>query len=152
MPNLIQLTLIDDIWNMWHDDCPLDELILDTESLNIPKLHSKYSRFLMDENRHLSKMRETHKVLERDKYEYYQGKMCQEDLEDRGWEPLQIKILRTDIPRYLHGDTDVVRHLIQISEQAEKVSLLKSILQEINHRGFRIKSAIDWKKFINGVN
>ena len=125
MPNLIQLTLIDDIWNMWNDDCPIDELILDTESLNIPKLHAKYSRILMDENRHLSKMRETHKVLERDKYEYYQGKMCQEDLEDRGWEPLQIKILRTDIPRYLNGDTDVVRHLIQISEQTEKVRRLR---------------------------
>ena len=150
--NLIELTLIEDIQDMWNEDCQIDDLELDHESLKIPQLHSKYIRLYTNESRHLNKMFETHKILVRDKLEYYQGKMCEEDLADRNWEPLDVRILKSDIPRYIEGDQQVVKNLIQISDQKEKVALLKSIVDSVNRRSYYIGDAIRWKQFISGVN
>jgi hypothetical protein len=149
--SLIQITLIDDIYELWGEDSKIDSLALDEESLKIPVLHSRYVRILSDERRHLNKMRETHNILKKDKLEYYSGKMCQEDLEERGWEPLSVRILKSDVPKYVEGDKDIVRQLIQVSEQNEKVLLLVSILGTIQWRGQQIKNAIDWRKFLSGA-
>ena len=150
--NLIELTLIDDIYRMWEKDSKVDELELDHESLKIPQLHSKYMKILNGENVQLSKMQYSHKALERDKLEYYQGKMCEEDLNERGWEPLGVRILKSDVPKYIEGDRNVVKHLIQIADQKEKVTLLKSIVDNINNRSFMINNAIKWKQFLGGVS
>ncbi len=80
-------------------DSKIDDLELDQESLKIPQLHSKYMRIITEENSILSKMMYAHKMLERDKFEYYAGKMCDEDLQERGWEPLNLKIMKNDIPK-----------------------------------------------------
>jgi len=152
MKHLIKMTEIEEIYEMWSADSKIDDLELDTESLKIPNLHSKYVRMLVDERRQLQKMREMHKILYRDKTDYYSGRMCQEDLEERGWQPLDIRVLKSEVPKYVEGDVEVVRHLIQISEQDEKVKLLLSILDNIKWRSQQIKNAIDWRKFLGGAN
>jgi hypothetical protein len=141
---------IDEIHNLWNVDSKIDDLELDQESLKIPQLHSKYMRIITEENSILSKMMYAHKMLERDKFEYYAGKMCDEDLQERGWEPLNLKIMKNDIPRYIEGDKDIIRSLMKISDYREKVALLKSIIDSINSRSFIITNAIKWKKFISG--
>jgi hypothetical protein len=143
---------IDEVHKMWSEDSKIDDLVLDTESLKIPQLHSKYMTVLTEENRLLSRMMYGHQALERDKLEYYQGKMCQEDLDERGWEPLTLKILKGDIPKYIAGDMHVVSNLIRISDQREIVSLLNTIINTINNRSFMIANAIKWKQFTNGLN
>jgi hypothetical protein len=142
---------IEQVHDFWSEDSKIDDLELDIESLKIPQLHSKYMRIMSEENRILSKMLYSHKALERDKLEYYLGKMCPEDLEERGWEPPTLKVLRADAPKYVDGDHDVIRHLIQIANQREMVNLLKSIIDSINSRSFIINNAIRWKQFTNGV-
>jgi hypothetical protein len=126
--------------------------MLDTESLKIPQLHSKYMTVLTGENRLLSRMMYGHQALEKDKMEYYQGKMCQEDLDERGWEPPTLKVLKGDIPKYVAGDMHVISNLIRISDQREIVSLLNTIINTINNRSFMIANAIKWKQFTNGLN
>jgi len=39
---------------------------------------------------------------------------------------------------------------LKTSLQQEKVDYLEAILRQINNRGFQIKNAIDWNKFISG--
>lgn len=141
---------IDDIHDLWNVDSKIDDLELDQESLKIPQLHSKYMRIITEENSILGKMMYAHKMLERDKFEYYTGKMCDEDLKERGWEPLNLKIMKNDVPRYIEGDKDIIRGLMKISDYREKVALLKSIIDSINSRSFIITNAIKWKKFISG--
>jgi len=141
---------IDDIHDLWNVDSKIDDLELDQESLKIPQLHSKYMRIITEENSILGKMMYAHKMLERDKFEYYTGKMCDEDLKERGWEPLNLKIMKNDVPRYIEGDKDIIRGLMKISDYREKVTLLKSIIDSINSRSFIITNAIKWKKFISG--
>ena len=143
---------IEEIQTLWSADSKIDDLELDLESLKIPQLHSKYMNILNAENRILYKMSQTQKMLERDKLEYYLGKMCKEDLEERGWEELSLKILRADVPRYIDADRDVIRHLIQMADQKDKVVLLRSIIESINSRSFIINNAIRWKQFTNGMN
>jgi len=141
---------IDDIHDLWNVDSKIDDLELDQESLKIPQLHSKYMRIITEENSILGKMMYAHKMLERDKFEYYTGKMCDEDLKERGWEPLNLKIMKNDVPRYIESDKDIIRGLMKISDYREKVALLKSIIDSINSRSFIITNAIKWKKFISG--
>ena len=143
---------IEEIQSLWSVDSKIDDLELDLESLRIPQLHSKYMNILNAENRVLYRMTQTQKMLERDKLEYYLGKMCEEDLEERGWEPLALKVLRADVPKYIEADKDVVRHLIQIADQKEKVTLLRSIIESVNSRSFIINNAIRWKQFTNGMS
>lgn len=150
MKHLIQMTDVETIYQMWSDDSKIDDVALDNESLKIPNLHSKYIRLLTDERRQLQRMRETHKILNRDKVDYYSGRMGLEDLEERGWEPLDVRILKSDVPKYVDGDSTVVKHLMQISDQNEKVLLLVSILDNIKWRSQHIKNAIDWRKFLGG--
>ena len=143
---------IEEIQSLWSADSKIDDLELDLESLRIPQLHSKYMNILNAENRVLYRMTQTQKMLERDKLEYYLGKMCEEDLEERGWEPLSLKVLRADVPKHIEADKDVVRHLIKIADQKEKVTLLRSIIESVNSRSFINNNAIRWKQFTNGMS
>ena len=141
---------INEIHDLWSVDCKIDDLELDQESLKIPQLHSKYMRIITEENSILSKLMYAHKMMERDKFEYYTGKMCNEDLQERGWEPLNLKIMKNDVPRYIESDKEIIRHLMKISDYREKVGLLKTIIDSVNSRSFIITNAIKWKKFISG--
>ncbi len=143
---------IEMIHELWDVDSKIDDLELDLESLKIPQLHSKYMKIMNDENRILNRMMFTHKMLEKDKFEYYSGKMCQEDLDERNWKPLALKILKGDVAKYMDGDPDVVQNLVMIGDQREKVGLLNSIIGSVNNRSFTISNAIKWKQFTNGIN
>jgi hypothetical protein len=143
---------IEAIHGLWDVDSKIDDLELDLESLKIPQLHSKYMKIMNDENRILSRMMFTHKMLEKDKHEYYSGKMCEEDLEERNWKPLTLKILKGDVSKYVDGDSDIIQNLVMIADQREKCSLLGSIITSVNNRSFVITNAIKWKQFTNGIN
>ena len=142
---------LEDIEAEWSKDCIIDDTELDTEALNIPKLHNKYLKTHNQENLLLKKMNYKYKELERNKYEYYSGKMCQEDLEEQGWEQFDHKLLKQDIPRYLESDPQLIESLMKMDLQKEKVEFLKAILTSINSRNWNINNAIKWRQFINGI-
>ena len=89
-------------------------------------------------------------IATRDKWEYYTGKMSEEQLTARGWEPFNLKILRNDLDMYLNADTDIVKAKQKVYYQREKIGLLEEIVKELNNRHWKIRCAIDWRKFVNG--
>jgi hypothetical protein len=141
---------LDELRKEIQRDTVLDEAAMDLESLKIPQLHSKYLNFLTDERLVLSKMKHDLSVMLRAKWEYYTGKMSQEELLARGWEPFALKILRNDLNLYLESDTDLGKLRQKIEYQGEKISLLEEIVKELNNRHWKIRNAIEWRKFING--
>jgi hypothetical protein len=141
---------LDDIRKEIERDVRLEETALDLESLKIPQLHSKYLNFLTDERLCLRKMEGDYSVLMRAKWEYYTGKMSQEELTARGWEQFPLKILRNDLDLYLQGDSDLNKNRQKMEYQKEKISLLEEIVKELNNRHWKIRCAIDWRKFVNG--
>lgn len=142
---------IDSIKKMVEQDMKIDDLNLDLEALRTPQLHGKYLNILHEESLVLHKNLIQQKELRRLKWEYYLGKLDQETLDEKGWQPFGLKILRTDIDVYLESDKDLLCLEARIHYLKEKVKYLESVLQAIGRRGWDIKSAIEWKKFMSGA-
>lgn len=138
---------LDDILNLWSEDCIVDKTELSDEALKIPKLHSKYLRIYTEERLALRKLEEDKRELIKTKHDYYRGTLPEEDLRANGWEPFQYNVLKSDIPMHIDADQDVIKTNLRIAMQQEKVDTLESIIKSISNRGFLIKSAIDFEKF-----
>jgi Recombination, repair and ssDNA binding protein UvsY len=147
MENYMQ---IDEIMVLWEKDTVIDKTELDDESLNIPKLHSKYYNILIKEKLYLRKLEAELKQLRLDKYEFLtQGP--NEDTKDKGWRlPPKGMILKSDIPMYMDADQDMVDLTLKIGLQQEKIDFLDSIIKTIINRNFVIKNVLDWQKFTMG--
>lgn len=142
---------LDEIQLMWERDSQIDRTELGEESLRIPQLHAKYLKVFSQERLTLRKMEGDYKRLYRDKFEWYNGTIAQELLNDYGWEPNPLKILRTDIPMHLEADQELHNAGLRIEMQKEKVDVVEAIIKSLTTRGYNIKSAIEWEKFKMGV-
>ena len=110
----------------------------------------KYLKIYTDERIRLKGLEfELNKVI-RAKTDYYSGRMTEEDLEKRGWEPFLNRLLKNEIGGYIESDDDVIKIKQKIIVLQEKINYLDSIIKMINNRGFQIKNALDWLKFSHG--
>tara|TARA_R100001082_G_scaffold104482_1_gene75861 strand:- start:503 stop:937 length:435 start_codon:yes stop_codon:yes gene_type:complete len=141
---------ISEIQKLVAEDMPIDDTELDVESMTIPQLHSKYLNIYMDEKLLLQKINSDYYRLKKMKWEYYTGKLDQEQLDEYGWEPFQLKILKQDIDLYMDSDEDLQKLLNRVAYQKEKINYLDAILKSINNRQWNIRNAIEWRRFING--
>jgi hypothetical protein len=142
---------LEEIQTHWERDSCIDRTELGEESLKIPQLHSKYFNMFSTERMLLRKLEADSKVLYRQKYEYYNGTLDRETLEEKGWDPNPLKILRSDIGMYLDSDPDCKQILLRIEMQKEKVEFLESIIKSLPNRGYQISQAIAWEKFKVGA-
>lgn len=142
---------LEEIQNHWEKDSCIDRAELGEESLRIPQLHSKYFKIYSDERMVLRALERSYSVLKHTKYEYYNGTISQEDLNSNGWEPCQLKILKSDIPMYIESDADIQKLQARIDMQQEKVEFVESIIKNLPSRGYQIKAAIDWERFKVGA-
>ena len=51
---------------------------------------------------------------------------------------------------YLESDEDIIALEAKIKYIDQMLYFLDSVMRQISNRGFQIKSAIEWEKFING--
>ena len=142
---------LEDIQDEWTKDSNIDRSELGEESLKVPQLHSKYYKMYSQERMRLRQMESDYRILYREKYEYYNGTISEDDLNVNGWEPFMLKILKTDIPTYMESDPAVIAIKLKLSVQEEKVDFLESIIKSLPSRGYQIKAAIDWEKFKVGA-
>lgn len=141
---------IDELIEMWKKDAVVDRTEPGRELLNIPVLHSKYLSILT-KNRLLSKESEfKYNKMKRLKWEYYTGKLDDDELKKYGWEPFPY-ILKSDLTTYLDSDDDLNRLQANKVMHDEIVDLCYSILKELNSRTFQLRDFISWEKFIQGV-
>lgn len=142
---------IDKIKEMVEADLKIDGTELGDESTRIPQLHGKYINIYHDESLVLRKLEADYKTLRKQKWEYYNGKLSQEELNALGWEPFGHRILRQDMDIYMDSDTDMIRIVSKIEMQRAKVDYLDSVIKGINNRQWVIRNAIEWRKFMSGV-
>ena len=131
-------------------DVIIDTNHLDDESSRIPQLHNKYLCILMDEKIIYETLDSKLKILKRDKWLYYAGKMSKEELTKRAWEPFDLSILKQDLDRFIESDIDVITLGNKIFGQKEKVSYLESVVKIIANKIWNIRSTIDWIRFTQG--
>lgn len=142
---------IEEIVEQWSKDCEIDQTNVSSESANIPKLHNKYYQMYMQEGLKLRKLKGDHKLLVKLKGEYYRGELAMEELNEYGWEPQPLKILRSDIPSYVDADKDIIDSSLKIGMQEEKVDYLENIIKMISNRGFQLNTIVQWEKFRTGA-
>ena len=128
-------------------DLKIDNEKLDIESLKTPQLYGKYLQIYTRWNL-LSKQSESeYKVLYRKKWEYYSGKADPQTYREK---PFDLKVLKQDIPTYLESDEELIKAKHTVDYHNPMAEFAERICKAINNRGFQIKNAIDWKRFLEG--
>ena len=143
---------LEEIQELWNRDREIDYTELGTESIRIPQIHDKYLKIYTDERIKLRGLEFELSKLVRAKTDWYAGRMSQEDLEERGWDQFQGRLLKNEISNYIESDNDVIKIKQHIAILQEKNNYLDSIIKMLNNRGFQIKNALDWLKFSHGTN
>ena len=141
---------LDDLLEMWRTDSIIDRTEPGKALINIPQLHSKYLNIL-SRHRLLSKESEfKYNKMKKLKWEYYTGKLDQDQLDKHGWEPFPF-VLKSELTTYLESDDDINKHIAQKVLHDEIVEVCSSILKELHSRTFQLKEFITWERFIQGV-
>jgi hypothetical protein len=141
---------IEEYEKMWEFDCKIDETNLVGESSRIPVLHSKYYKLYHRAAMKATKLRYDLKELEKLKYEYYSGSISQEDLQKHGWQPNPLKIMKSEVGRWIETDRDVIELSLKIEYYSSVAKFLEDVIKNINQRNFVIKNIIDVLKFQSG--
>jgi hypothetical protein len=144
------MSKLDDVLKMWTDDSNIDRTEPGKALIDIPKLHSKYLNILSQHRLLVKDAEFKYNRMKKLKWEYYTGKLDDDDLKKYGWEPFPFT-LKSDITTYLDADEDINKYLASKMLHEEIVDVCNAILKELNNRTWELRSFIDWEKFIQGV-
>jgi hypothetical protein len=140
---------LEQILKYWEKDSEMDQTEPGKELIRIPTLHNKYLSVLTKHKIAAKKAHFDYLRMRKVKIEYFSGRMDQEELSVRGWQPFQF-VLKSDVNAYLEGDDDLIKLLEKKVYHEEAVSVLESIMGELKNRHWELKSFIDWERFIGG--
>ena len=76
---------LDDLKAEWKSDCEIDDIELDKSSLEIPRLHAKYSEYLTDAVVAQKNIQFQYNTLLKDKWLWFNGKMDENRIKELGW-------------------------------------------------------------------
>ena len=139
---------------MWKKDSIIDEMALDESSRDSAKLHGKYLEIYSVNKLRLKKQEAEFRVLLKDKWLHYNGKMSQEEIDKKGWDydPLGgLTVLKGDMNYYYDSDPVIQKAKAAIDYTQEICDVLKEILENIKWRHQNIKNMIEWRKFTSGI-
>lgn len=145
---------LESILAMWKQDSEIDEVQLDESSRDSAKLHSKYLDLYSVAKLKQKDLDLKFKVILRDKFKHYSGKLTQEEMDRNGWDydPLGgLTVLKGDLDKWYDADEVIQEHQMKMAYAGEVVSTLKEILDNIKWRHQTIKNMIEWRKFTSGI-
>lgn len=140
------------IHEMWSRDSEI-RMQLDESSRETPMLHAKYLEFLSTTKLQLKRAEFTQKVLLKEKWLYYNGKMSQEDVVAKGWDPDPfdgLKILKGEMEYYYDADPEIQKSEEKIQYFKTVIDTLEQIISNLNWRHQTIGNIIKWKQFESG--
>jgi hypothetical protein len=139
---------LEELQEIAEKDLKINDTELDLESLKTPQLHNKYMKHLTKFKLLLSRSETEYNILKREKWEYYTGKA---DPKVYAEKPFDLKILKTDIDKYLDSDIDLQKLKQKVDYLNTTVDFIDRTIRQITNRTFTIKNAIDWRKFTSGA-
>ena len=138
---------------MWAKDCNIDANKLDEASRQAPLLHAKYLELISTYKLQLKKTEFEQKKLLKDKWLWYNGKMSQEEMEEKGWNPDPfngLKILKGGMDHYYDTDPEIQESELRIQYYKNVIDTLTEIISNVNWRHQTIGNMIKWKQFESG--
>ena len=144
---------LDDLKAEWKSDCEIDDIELDKSSLEIPRLHAKYSEYLTDAVVAQKNIQFQYNTLLKDKWLWFNGKMDENRIKELGWsdDPFDgLKIMKNDMQIFFNADKDLQKLNAQTEYQQIQIDFLKRCMENITWRHQTIKNTIEWRKFMAG--
>ena len=129
-------------------DLKINDTELDLESLKTPQLHNKYMKHYTKFKLLLTRTEDELKTIKRDKWEYYTGKADPSVYQAK---PFDLKIMRTDIDKYLEADIDIQKLSQKVAYLITVVDFLDRTLRVVVNRKYIIKNAFEWRRFTSGA-
>ena len=140
----------------WDVDKEMDPTELGEEARKIPRLHSKYLRYLMTEKMFLRQLESVYRRLYIEKQEYYvEGAANKKDYDYQTakWTTLPEKgkrYVRSTVSQFLDVDVDVDASRLNKETSQIKIEALEMIMKSIMTRGYLVSNQIDWAKWKGG--
>jgi c-di-GMP-related signal transduction protein len=144
---------LNEILSMWEDDCKISNMKLDDTSRDTPNLHAKYLRYLTEAKLQLKRSELKQKSLLKEKWLYYNGKMSQEELEEKGWNPDPfngLKVMKGEMNHYYDSDPEIQKSEELIEYWKTTRDTLTDIIDNIKWRHQTIRNMISWRQFESG--
>ena len=144
---------LEDVLKMWADDSVIDDIRLDEASNDTAKLHAKYLEMLSVTKLQLKRRDMEFKVLLKNKWLWYNGKMSKDQIDQLGWEYDALnglKVLKGEMDYYYDSDPHIQESQAKIDYLKTLIETLEEIINTIRWRHSTIKNMIDWRKFESG--
>lgn len=141
------------ILEQWQQDCVIDNSRLDDVSRDTPKLHAKYLQLLSLAKLQVKRAEASQKVLLKEKWLYYNGKMDKETIEEKGWnyDPFDgLKVLKGEMDYYYDSDPEIQKSEEKIQYFKTIVETLTEIVDSLKWRHQTVGNIIRWKQFEAG--
>ena len=139
---------LEELQELVDKDLKINESELDLESLKTPQLHNKYLKHYNNFKLLMTRAESDYKILKRVKWEYYTGKASPEVYKQK---PFNLKIMKSDLDKYLDSDADLIKSKQKIEYLETVVNYLDRTLKIIGGRDWQIRNSIEWRKFTSGA-
>ena len=141
---------IDALMKEWSDDGAIDSTSMEKELLKISHLHGKYLNIMYFHRHLLRKMETDYKIMKGLREDYYQGHLSKEELDERGWEPMQHVLSNPQIARKLDTDPELNKLLLKRVAHEEIVSYCENVLKSLNNRTWDLGNYVKYLQMTNG--
>jgi c-di-GMP-related signal transduction protein len=141
------------VHEMWQTDCTINNNQLDETSRQTPTLHAKYIQIWSTAKLELRRAEFDQKKLLKDKWLYYNGKMDQETIKEKGWVPDPfdgLKVLKGEMDYYYDSDPEIQKSEEKIQYLKTVTETLTEIIDNLKWRHQTISNIIRWKQFESG--
>ncbi len=117
-------------------------------ALEIPFQHNKYLNHYTDLSQIKTSLEFEYRRLVKQKREYYGGEA---DAKTYAEKPFGNSIKTAEKMKvYLESDDELINMEAKVKYIDQMLYFLDQVMKQVSNRGFQIKSAIEWEKFING--
>ena len=116
-------------------------------ALDIPFQHNKYLNHYTDISQIKASLEFEIRKLVREKREYYSGEA---DAKVYAAKPFGSRLSSAKMKTYLESDDEIIQLEAKIKYLDQMLYWLDQVMRQISNRGFQVKSAIEWEKFVNG--
>jgi len=144
---------LENVLKMWAKDSEIDDLRLDEASKKTASLHAKYLEMLSITKLQMKRKDMEFKVLLKNKWLWYNGKMPKDQIDQLGWEYDALnglKILKGEMDYYYNADPHIQEMQAKIDYIKTLIETLEEIINNIRWRHSTIKNMIDWRRFESG--
>lgn len=142
---------LEDIHAQWAIDQEFDTSMPDVMLRQVPKLHHKWWGIYSTERERFLVSKNKHDELYVAKYNWYTGRMSEEERVERQWPRQPLRMVKEEAKRYTESDVEVATLRLKMDQIELRLKYLEDILKHINQRSFMVKTYVDFLRFSQGA-